>query len=1260
MSLKKNSKNNSRAVKAICIVLVSALLLGLVPADALSGLVMNTQAAYVPDYDPALGSYTIDGSTLTAIPADSCGFRGWYKDGKEVSASKTFTMPTGGSADDYTPVFYDFNLIENGGFEGSTPGVDLKDSNLFGSETWGGDSLVKVTVSNDKARSGNNSAKIVRNTGSAIYRYITGLEKNAQYKLSFYYNIEQTDANTSQPYLKYVSLHSESTYLGEWANYKPDEKQNLDDVYFADATSGGCEAGEWKKVTLSFCTFDTTDFKLAFLYDYGGDTATGLYIDDMVLVKDELGTPTYANDDFSTPSVANWSVPSGKFEIGNENGWLKTQTPTAGGGTLVSAPFWVKKGCEYKISFTVDLRGLHNYVRKYDHDNGEFVKDANGDFVYETAATGAQKVNTFSFYVGEAAEKSLSDVPATLNINNNVGYSETVPLDKTTFSEPPTWYVNKSQDKVKDEDVENVTCSITFTAPESQVLYFSTKLTGYETYAIDNFKVEETQYNGIKEDYAEDTLKTIGTAIRTSGNQGIRHKTEIDKRLLCDDGYFGIRVKEYGTVAMRNDILNGAELTVNNGVVGAAYKLADNIDVRFEETKNGIQYTGVLINISENYWNTDFTMCGYIKYDLNGTEKVLYSDPIDSSIYLVSKFAYSAKTPTGEFAESDKIRDYLYTTILSKYRDKNISINDNNSIYTNFQGISSTVYHCYTFMKDEHNRQYTDEQAKIEMDRLVDSGIDNVRTAFKTQFAWDDTLNDGAGGWNWDSELMQAVYKWAKMLQDRGITITINAGWTIYDFMAYADHYYDKDGDGEIESELSDYSSIKEWVRYIKDLDLPDLYGETEGLDIDTTDGVTQEEFYAVASARYGEWMKQALIAFKEHGVNNVKYLMLFTEPGKSSEFEHPDISKTGKTSYWEWLRMSKALHDALKKAGIRNDYLLVGPNQTINVDTTKKIEDEYDITYQTMIEYYLEQVEGTEYEGMIDIISSHHYPKPDTANGYEDTIYEPYACYSWADKNSEYFKNIREKTGLSDQEFWCDEYFTYASDAHRIEDIGVQMTQFAACLTAGINTGTNRFLSWQLFDTLWFGSTGTTGANNTEKWIGGVHVCGTAPSLIDTSKCTNGSKCACHRYDKYASETPRKLYYGLNLLGKYLNNKNGTVVESIVTDNNYDSKGGLYVSSIINDENRLVVLVANTTNRPTNFNLNLESGFEAKFTRYTYNPDGITPTKEAKSIPSDGYITSTEGNFYDTLAPGSFAFYISEIRDLGDDVIIDMGGLMP
>lgn len=564
-------------------------------------------------------------------------------------------------------------------------------------------------------------------------------------------------------------------------------------------------------------------------------------------------------------------------------------------------------------------------------------------------------------------------------------------------------------------------------------------------------------------------------------------------------------------------------------------------------------------------------------------------------------------------------------------------------------------------MKDEHNRQYTDEQAKIEMDRLVDSGIDNVRTAFKTQFAWDDTLNDGAGGWNWNSELMQAVYKWAKMLQDRGITITINAGWTIYDFMAYADHYYDKDGDGEIESELSDYSSIKEWVRYIKDLELPDLYGETEGLDINTTDGVTQEEFYAVASARYSEWMKQALMAFKDHGVNNVKYLMLFTEPGKSSEFEHPDISKTGKTSYWEWLRMSKALHDALKKAGIRDDYLLVGPNQTINVDTTKEIEDKYDITYQTMIEYYLEQVEGTEYEGMIDIISSHHYPKPDTANGYEDTIYEPYACYSWSDKNSEYFKKIREKTGLSDQEFWCDEYFTFASDAHRMEDIGVQMTQFAACLTAGINTGTNRFLSWQLFDTLWYGSTGTTSSKSaySEHWIGGVHVCGTAPSLIDTSNCTKGSRCACHNYDKYASETPRKIYYGLNLLGKYLNNKNGTVVESIVKDNNYDSKGGLYVSSIISDDNKLVVLVANTTNIPTNFNLNLQSGMNTHFTRYTYNPDGITPTPDAKSLPSDGYVTTDENGFYDTLAPGSFAFYISEVISEGDDVEVDMDDLL-
>ncbi|MBQ4153795.1 MAG: hypothetical protein IJE01_01170 [Clostridia bacterium] len=1269
-------KKHRNFVKAVCVVVVSALLLGIFPADVFSGFVTNTQAAYVPVYDPALGSYTVDGSTLTAIPADSCGFRGWYKDGKEVSASKTFTMPTGGSKDDYTPVFYNFNLIENGGFEGSTPGVDLKkdvyDDNIWYGYTSGENDWTKAVVSNDKANSGNNSARFY-SRNNTIYRNITGLEANTQYTLSFYYNIANlvtdSDGNTSNPYLKYAVILPKNTEFNPANNHL---SENFADVYFADASTGGCAEGEWKQVTLSFFTNDTTDFILAFTYIANVDTY--LYIDDLSLIKDELAAPTYANDDFSTQSVANWSVPSKNFAISYKNGRLETQAPTDNYGVLVSAPFWVNKGREYKVSFKLDLSDVDNYMREI--KNGTFVTDENGNPVYLSGSYNDKSPNFFCFYVGKAAGKSLN-VNSKILVKNGETTNQDLERTTTKYESWPAYYGGGTVDKHNPENVKNLTCTMTFTAPESEVLYFSTKLNGYGTYAIDDFKVEKTKESDIAvEEAIKHSLKTIGTAIRTTGNQGIRHKTEVDKRLLCDEGYFGIRVKEYGTVAMRNNILNGAELTVNNGVVGKAYSLADNKDVRFEETNTGIQYTGVLINISENYWNTDFTMRGYIKYDFNGEEKIIYTDPIDSSIYLVSKFAYSAKTPTGEFAESDKIRDYLYTTILSKYRDKAITINDEEVTYTNFQGISSTIYHCSSVVDDGvHNRTYTTEQLEIEMDRLKDSGIDNVRTLFRSRWAWDNNI----GGWNWESENMKAIYEWAKMLGRRGITITINAGWHLEDYTAYADyHYFDEDGDGIVQDIEKDYSSISE-VEYLKNVTgMADKYNEqtNRGVDVDLSDGVTKEEYYAVVSARYGEWITQAVKAFKDHGVNNVKYILPFTE---SSHF-NGDV--TAVNAYWEWLVMTMGLHDTLVAAGTREDYKIIGPSQSINIDQGRKL---------SMVEYYSLMVDEatsaqciadwdpngwaanypamfengkkyTDYKDMVDILSSHHYPKPDTASGYEDTIYDPYACYSWADKNFDYFEALRNNSEKnadgSNKEFLADEFFTYASDAVRREDIGLQMTQFSACLSKGINTGINRFLSWQIFDTLWDKQTNTGG-----EFIGGVHACGTAPSLIDTSNCTSskGENCPCHDYDKYVSETPRKLYYGLNLLGKHLQNKNASVVSSAVEDiDNYDANGGLYVSSIINDENRLVVLVANTTNRPTNFNLNLESGFEAKFTRYTYNPDGITPTKEAKSIPSDGYITSTEGNFYDTLAPGSFAFYISEIRDLGDDVIIDMGGLMP
>ena len=72
--------------------------------------------------------------------------------------------------------------------------------------------------------------------------------------------------------------------------------------------------------------------------------------------------------------------------------------------------------------------------------------------------------------------------------------------------------------------------------------------------------------------------------------------------------------------------------------------------------------------------------------------------------------------------------------------------------------------------------------------------------------------------------------------------------------------------------------------------------------------------------------------------------------------------------------------------------------------------------------------------------------------------------------------------------------------------------------------------------------------------------------------------------------------------------------------------------------------------------NINLEKGNLVGFKRYTYNPDEVVATAEAKSIESDKTINiKGEDSFADILPAGSFAIYVSTGIYNGDDVDMEV-----
>lgn len=1289
--LKAIKKQNTTFIKGISVILCLVLVLTVAPIADVSSLLISASAANMPEYNPNYGSFTaktVNGNTvLTATANYGCGFRGWYyKDGTEVAYTADFTVPSGKSAEDYTPVFYSYNLAVNGDFEAYADGTNMKtavsaeeawegmtDSELAGKGDWS-----SMKISSDRAKSGTKSLKIGCQSNTA-YHTFRGLDKNTQYTVKFWYNLDPSVGTTSsgtpfKHYLTHVSVVADGNEITTRAN--------RDGSYLAKQSygfeSGSTEAGEWKEASVTFYTDENTDVTLCVLYNSNADTANNIsskpiYIDDLTLVKDVFAAPTYFNENFSVAGHNNWK-PYDNNRVGlyqTDDYRLKLSSYWTFKWTQ-SAPMLFKKGAEYTLSFKLDISEVEfdQYLPAVTDDNPpKYILDENGDYTWQKSADGKSYLsNWINFNISNEYRMWGQQGAGTLVTDNNITNSVKITVADTngnTMSGYDRGYTafGFAKKTVTDKglDPAKLVITMTFTPDETTEGYFNVRLNSPGAYYLDDIVVKETQKAVEPTDYLEGTMKSLGTAIRTVGKQGMRYKTSLDKRLLTAEMYYGVRLTEYGTIAIKNEYLGENELTLDgayefNGETytakkGIAYSFKDNIDLIYAEHSDSIDFTGVLMNIAKVNWNDDYTARAYFKYvDKLGNDGVIYLDQSDISIYPISKAAYSAKDANGEYSESPEVREYLYNKIISSFTDKVIHIkNASAPAFTNFEGMRSTVYHATTFFPSKHGRTYTDEQAAIEMDRLKDTGVDNVRTRFASQWMWNSATNT----WNWESSKMAAVYKWAEMLQNRDISITLNAGWHLHDFI----YFYDKQFNGDANKYNSTdkgHSSIPE-VNYLHgytdDLTpISDSYGEDSKALAITAMGkevgleLTDSEYncYSVVAARYSEWIKQALNAFKAHGINNIKYVLPFTETGYHRA-DDPTYS------YDEWILMVMALDNELKTAGIRNNYKFVGPSQSNYVYQGRTVQ---------FVEYIYEKIGGTKYEDMIDIISMHQYTTPNTQKGYENTIFDPYACYSRAAENFPYFKQIRENAGVFEKDFWCDEYFAYANDARWHDNVGMQMTQYAAGFTAGMNNGVNRFSVWQMFDCLWddsatHGTAHLADYKTSNEFIGGIHACGTCPSLVkaDGETCTIEG-CACKNYTPYSSYVPRTSYYGINLIGKYLNNENADVYYTEVIDDATKDNGGVYVSAIKNDDGMDVIMVVNTMPTVSSFDLQFENDDNVSFKRYTYNPDAVVPTKEAKSIESDKTI-SLEGatSFRDELPAGSFAIYVSTGIYCGDDV---------
>lgn len=145
----------------------------------------------------------------------------------------------------------------------------------------------------------------------------------------------------------------------------------------------------------------------------------------------------------------------------------------------------------------------------------------------------------------------------------------------------------------------------------------------------------------------EDLMSYHGFSIRITGRAGIRFKTGVSEEIrkaLLGDGIDGYKLKEYGTLIMKNaaretyPMIRGGEKVL----LGMAYgydgdgNLVDNI----YETVNGRQrFTSVLVGLPATEYKTDYAFRGYMVLTKGEEEITFYGPILHRSIYQLAEQA---------------------------------------------------------------------------------------------------------------------------------------------------------------------------------------------------------------------------------------------------------------------------------------------------------------------------------------------------------------------------------------------------------------------------------------------------------------------------------------------------------------------------------------------------------------------------------------------------------------------------------------------
>ncbi|MBO4468638.1 MAG: hypothetical protein J5766_04995 [Clostridia bacterium] len=202
-------------------------------------------------------------------------------------------------------------------------------------------------------------------------------------------------------------------------------------------------------------------------------------------------------------------------------------------------------------------------------------------------------------------------------------------------------------------------------------------------------------------------------------------------------------------------------------------------------------------------------------------------------------------------------------------------------VNSDFLGFGA-LYYPWIYMKDTFGRNYTEEQAETELDRLKLSGVRIVRTNL---FVSSDWFVPEENGWRLEGERFEAILRSLKGIEARGIDILLNF----------------------------------EWGNSINQNGV--LFGDPV---LAALDFERQCEIMA-------SFVRDYLKAVSERGVGAIKYITFFSEPG--SGFIDGYETEKGKDLLEKYERCIKAIHNALTDAGMRQNYKFILGNVALETE---------------------------------------------------------------------------------------------------------------------------------------------------------------------------------------------------------------------------------------------------------------------------------------------------------------------------------------